>query len=118
MSDIDSRAPSTENEFGSGQKSAESNGEQEISAEKLRQRLAQHAINPKKATMAKFDKRILDKSSPLTKNKGDREAEAAANRSDDAAPRLNPLLVYFLIFVLFGSTVFGIIQTMQAGPVF
>jgi hypothetical protein len=117
MSAANSQAPSTENEFGSGQKSAEVNGEQDISPETLRQRLAQHAINPKKATTAKFDKRILDKSTPLTKSKVEREAEAAS-LSDDAAPRLNPLLVYFLIFVLFGSTVFGIIQTMQAGPVF
>ena len=59
-----------------------------------------------RAAAAKLDARISKpKKAPMESR--------VANKEDK--PAISPMVMYFLMFVLFGSTIFGLIQTLQ-GP--
>jgi hypothetical protein len=58
-----------------------------------------------RAAAAKLDARI-------TKPKKAPMESRAAEKADK--PAISPMVMYFLMFVLFGSTIFGLIQTLQA----
>ena len=62
-----------------------------------RQRMAQN----------QFESRVARRGEPEAKGKKDEEK-----------PAISPTLMYFLMFVLFGSTVFGLIQTLTSGRQF
>jgi hypothetical protein len=61
-----------------------------------------------RAAVAKFDARVNQRGS---------EMETRAKKEDDK-PAISPALMYFLMFVLFGSTIFGLLQTLGQGRQF
>ena len=44
--------------------------------------------------------------------------EGTRSKRDEDKPAISPTLMYFLMFVLFGSTIFGLIQTLTSGRQF
>ena len=46
------------------------------------------------------------------------EVESSSAKKEKEKPAISPMVMYFLMFVLFGSTVFGLIQTLTSGRQF
>jgi ABC-type Na+ efflux pump permease subunit len=62
-----------------------------------------------RAAQNKFESRVTKRGS---------EMESTRGKKDEEKPAISPTLMYFLMFVMFGSTIFGLIQTLTSGRQF